>query len=121
MEIPGVMSQSQLAGNDPLDDPVPAGPGLERAFRRRVWQLPPVAQRALLVAAASESPALAVIAKALKALGDDIVDLEPAEAAGLISIDWPELEFRHPLLRSAVYHGATSTDRRATHRALADA
>jgi DNA-binding CsgD family transcriptional regulator len=120
-EISSVLSQAQLAGSELLDDPLPAGPSLERVFRRHVSRLPAGAQRALLVAAASEFTSMALFAQAIKTLGGDTADLEVAETAGLISIQGPGLEFRHPLLRSAVYYGASGTDRRAAHRALAQA
>ena len=45
--------------------------------------------------------------------------LGEAEAAGLIHITAKEVEFSHPLLRSAAYHGAAPALRRAAHRALA--
>ena len=32
----------------------------------------------------------------------------------------PVIQFRHPLMRAAIYHGASLTDRRDVHRALAD-
>jgi DNA-binding CsgD family transcriptional regulator len=43
----------------------------------------------------------------------------PAEVAGLLEID-TRVRFRHPLVRSAVYRGATLTDRHAVHHALAE-
>ena len=58
---------------------------------------------------------------ALGALGLDAAALEPAEDAGLLRLVDGRLAFRHPLVRSAVYHAATPSDRRAAHRALADA
>ena len=53
-------------------------------------------------------------------LGLSLIDLEPAEAARIVTLADGELEFRHPLLRSTVYHGASATAA-AAHAALAAA
>ena len=45
----------------------------------------------------------------------------PAEEAGLVRIAGGRVEFRHPLVRSAVYQQAVFAARRAAHRALAAA
>jgi hypothetical protein len=42
-----------------------------------------------------------------------------AEAGGLLTLRH-RVEFRHPLIRSAVYRAATSAARRDVHRALAE-
>ena len=42
----------------------------------------------------------------------------PAEDAGLVQIAEGRLEFRHPLVRSAIYQRASPTERRAAHAAL---
>ena len=47
--------------------------------------------------------------------------LEPAEAAGLVSLDAAVLTFRHPLVRSALYHATDPAERRRAHAALAGA
>jgi tetratricopeptide (TPR) repeat protein len=73
------------------------------------------------VAATSESGEIDTIAAALRLLGLQPGALEPAETAGLAAIAGSRLEFRHPLLRSAVYHGASEAQRRGVHRALATA
>ena len=48
-------------------------------------------------------------------------DLEPAEVAGLVAVNGSALIFPHPLARSAAYQAASSQERRAAHRALAEA
>jgi DNA-binding CsgD family transcriptional regulator len=121
IELPSLLSADQLAGTMPLEDPLPAGSGVERAFAGRAEALPESARRALLVAAASSSSAAETILEALAALGLDSSSLEPAEDAGLLTLADGRLEFRHPLVRSAVYQAAAPSERRAAHRALADA
>ena len=121
MELPSLLSPEQLAGTTALEDPLPAGSSVERAFTRRVEALPERAQRALVVAAVSGSNEAEVIVAGLVEFGLPADALEPAEDAGLIRVAEGRLEFRHPLVRSAVYHAAQASDRRAAHRALADA
>jgi DNA-binding CsgD family transcriptional regulator len=119
LELPTLLSAEQLAGTAPLEEPLPAGDSIQRAFFRRVAKLARLTLTALLVAAASDSGELSVIATAAGQLGADTTALEAAEAAGLVRLGRLGLEFRHPLLRAAVYHGAAAQARRAAHHALA--
>jgi len=121
LELPALLSAEQLAGTAPLRDPLPAGSNVERAFARRTEALPASSQSALAVAAVSSSSDADVVAAALVGLGLPAAALEPAEDAGLIRVIDGRLEFRHPLVRSAVFHGAPAADRRSAHRALAEA
>ena len=72
---------------------------------RRVDALPEPARHALLVAACAETVRADVIAGALANAGLPPDALEPAEAAGLLTLRGREIEFDHPLVRAAVYHG----------------
>jgi DNA-binding CsgD family transcriptional regulator len=119
LEIPSLLSAAQLAGTEPLGDELPTAPAVEQAFLRHVEELPERSQEALLVAAASESGDPVEIAQALLALGLDPRELDAAEEAGLLSVAAGRLAFRHPLLRAAVYHVASTGARQAAHRALA--
>jgi len=121
IEAPSLLDEGQLSGEVPLEDPLPVGPALERAFRLRLDALPGQARRALVVAAAGESGDVSELSSALGLLGLDSGSLGSAEERGLVSLEGQGLRFRHPLLRSAVYYGATPGERRAAHRALADA
>ncbi len=59
-------------------------------------------------------------AAAWRTTGLSLADLEAAEAARIVALGDGELEFRHPLLRSTVYHSAPLPERRAAHAALAE-
>jgi DNA-binding CsgD family transcriptional regulator/tetratricopeptide (TPR) repeat protein len=122
VELPSALSAPQLAGREPLPDALPLTENVERAFLTRVRRLPEPTQRLLLVAAADDTGRAAIVLRAAEALGADAAALECAEEKGLVSVRAAaELEFRHPLVRSAVYARASAPKRRAAHRALADA
>jgi DNA-binding CsgD family transcriptional regulator len=121
MELPSILAPEQLAGVVPLEQPLPAGSGIEQGFARRARSLPEEAARALLVAAAAASSAPDVILDALASLGLGASSLERAEDAGLVRLVDGRLEFRHSLVRSAVYQAAVPSERRAAHRSLAQA
>lgn len=109
---------------DPSDlnaEPARVGKQLERAFRGRADTLPEATRRALVVAAASSTSELGVLRTALGHLELSLEALEPAEVAGLVSLDAAVLAFRHPLVRSALYHAADPSERRRAHAALAAA
>jgi DNA-binding CsgD family transcriptional regulator len=101
--------------------PLPIATTVERAFAGRVSRLSEVARRALLVAAASANADLGLLGKAATALGIEIAALQEAEAAGLVAVADGRIDFRHPLVRSAVYNGAAPAERREAHGALAAA
>jgi DNA-binding CsgD family transcriptional regulator len=104
-----------------IDVPVPLSRQITEAFLHRSAPLPNRTRRALTLAAASHDGESAVIARAAAALGLDLSDLGPAEAAGLVSLGGGVVEFRHPLARAASYGDASAAQRREVHRALAGA
>jgi DNA-binding CsgD family transcriptional regulator len=115
LELPrDVVAQSRA-------EPVRVGKQLEHAFRARAEALPEQSRRALVVAAAVSTGDLDVLGAALESLQLSLDNLEPAEAAGLLSLDAGVLAFRHPLVRSALYHAADPAERRRAHAALAEA
>ncbi|WP_435240529.1 AAA family ATPase [Streptomyces cucumeris] len=86
---------------------------LLRLFAADLDALPDATRRALLLVAADD-----------RAVPGRIEELAPAEAAGLLKITGGagggrRARFRHPLIRSAVYHSVPLADRRAAHRGLA--
>lgn len=121
VELPGLLSDGQLAGTELLDRPLPVASALERSFVRRASGLEEDARRALLVAAASDSEDLGLVMRAGRALGVATPAIEAADAAGLVSIRGWRVRFRHPLVRSAIYQAAPSAERREVHGALAEA
>lgn len=119
-EAAGSLSDAQLRGSEPLPEPMPAGRGVEAAFRHRLDALGWRARSALVVAAAGGENLDAVI-RSLPTLGLAAADLVPAEGAELIRLHDDRLAWRHPLLRSVAYATATEAAKRDAHRALAGA
>jgi DNA-binding CsgD family transcriptional regulator len=122
VELPGALSAGQLNGSDPLPPQLPLTAEVQRVFLDRCRRLSEAAQALMLVAAADDSTLLAVIRAALTVCGiDPAPALEEAEQSGLLRIAGPNLELRHPLVRSAVYQAASTRARYQAHAALAQA
>jgi DNA-binding CsgD family transcriptional regulator len=119
IELPGALTTAQLAGDEPLPATAPFTHGLERLFLERVRELPEDTQRLLLVVAADDSTRIGAVLAAAVALGLAPEALDPAEQAGLVEVRGSAVALRHPLVRSAIYHAASSGERRAAHLALA--
>jgi DNA-binding CsgD family transcriptional regulator len=120
IEIGHDLAPEQLSGEAFLPVPLPVGRGLQARFLSQVRRLPDATQVLLLTAAADPTGDPALLWRAGKHLGFDARDAGPAEAAELLTIG-TVLAFRHPLVRSAIYHGATVIDRQRAHEALAEA
>ncbi|RSM67918.1 LuxR family transcriptional regulator [Actinoplanes sp. ATCC 53533] len=121
LELPSSLSAEQLAGREPLPDRLPVSAEVEQVFLDRVRRHDQQTQTLLLAAAAEDTGDLGVVLRAASALGVADGAIDAAEQAGLIRVDGRTLAFCHPLVRTAVYRGATFWQRRAVQQALATA
>jgi hypothetical protein len=119
LELPSVLTAAELAGEHALPEPLPAGRQIELAFAAMAARLDAGTQSLLLVTAAEETGDLAVVLRAAGILGAPSGALDRAERAGLLRVNDHAVNFRHPLVRSAIYQHATFAARRAAHEALA--
>lgn len=113
--------EPEMLEGTPLQEPLPAVTSVVNAYAQRFLSLPAATRELLVLVAASDSTELSLLARSASFLGPDIDDLAPAEEEGLLKVRGARVEWRHPLVRSAVYGQATPGARRAAHRALADA
>ncbi|HEX8134552.1 MAG TPA: LuxR C-terminal-related transcriptional regulator, partial [Actinomycetes bacterium] len=120
-ELPSLLAAEQLSGKEPLPPQLPLTDAVQRAFLERVRRLPADAQTLLLVAAAEDSGRPATVLAAAATMGAGAGALDAAEEAKLVRVHGGSLDFHHPLVRSAVYQAATTSQRRLAHRALAAA
>ena len=119
LELPRASCPAELAGGFEIPR-TGSIPGLvEDGFRQRICDLPGETRLLLLLAAAEPlgDPDLLWAAASRLGLGEKAAD--EAEAADLIRFG-ERVAFRHPLVRSAVYHAAPRDDRRLVHRALVE-
>ena len=120
IELGGELSREQLAGEIPLPELLPVGGSLQARYLRQIGRMPAETQVLLLAAAADPTGDPALLWRAGEFLGFGIRAAAPAEVEGLLRFS-PLVRFRHPLIRSAVYHGATLAERVRVHEALARA
>src|SRR5450755_295639 len=120
LELPRGLTPTQLAGGFGLPAAVPLSASIEESFTRRLAGLPGDARRLLLAAAADPVGDPALLWRAAAHLGIPESAAETVEAEGLLELG-ARVVFRHPLIRSAVYRAAGLKERRAVHRALAEA
>jgi DNA-binding CsgD family transcriptional regulator/tetratricopeptide (TPR) repeat protein len=120
LELPRGLTPSELAGGFGLPIAVPLSASIEESFTRRLAGLPGDARRLLLIAAADPVGDTAVVWRAARLLEIPESVAETVEAEDLLELG-ARVVFRHPLIRSAVYRAAGLKERRAVHRALAEA
>ena len=104
LELPRGLTPAQLAGGFGLPGALPLTARIEQSFERRLARLPRDARRLLLLAAAEPvgDPALMWRAGELLGIPESAADI--VESEGLLVLG-PQVAFRHPLVRSAVYRG----------------
>jgi predicted ATPase len=101
VELSSELTSDHLIEHAPLPDPLPIGELIEARFLRQVRQLPDETQTILLVAAADPVGDPDTLWRAAEALGLSAAAVAPASDSGLLVLE-PRVEFRHPLVRSAV-------------------
>jgi DNA-binding CsgD family transcriptional regulator len=114
------LTADQWRGAAALPEPVPIGSRLEAHYAARARGYPPATRTWLLIAAAGAGGSGEHLLAAARLLAVTPEDAAPAETDRLVAGS-PPVEFRHPLVRSAIYGDAAPADRRAVHAALAAA
>ena len=109
LELSGASSRFRDA---PPGGPLPVATSVARVYVERFRSLPDATRDLLVLAAASDSGDLSVLARCAPGLGLSLEDLVPAEAVLLVAVREGRVEFRHPLARSAVYAEALPSRRR---------
>jgi DNA-binding CsgD family transcriptional regulator/tetratricopeptide (TPR) repeat protein len=121
LEVAASLDAAQRRGAAPLPRVLPLGRALADVFKPQLDAVSTDARRALLLLAAAHDDSASHVGAALQlsaAAAEDALD--ELEQCRLAVRHGDSLSFRHPLVRSQVWHLATAQQRRAAHRALAD-
>jgi DNA-binding CsgD family transcriptional regulator len=118
-ELAADLTSGQLARTDPLSEPIPISRRLEAHFLEQVDSLPPSSKSFLLVAAAETTGDTFLVRRVARELGCE-PDAEDVAVRNRLLATEPSIQFRHPLIRSAVYGGADPAERRRVHSMLAE-
>ncbi len=121
-EVGSNFTAGELADRAYQPEPIPIGQRLMDRYLRRVRALPADAQDFLLLAAADVRCDAGLLRRAAAgaAIDPDAAE-KAAESARLLEVSGSNVQFRHPLMRAAVYHLATDADRRRAHYWLGQA
>lgn len=120
LQVTHALAPAELAGGFGLPGRRSVASCIETAFHRQFRSLPQDSRRLLLTAAAEPTGDVDLLWRAADLQGIPADAAAPAEAAGLVEFG-TRVRFRHSLVRSAVYRRTSAPDRRAAHRALAEA
>jgi DNA-binding CsgD family transcriptional regulator len=122
LEMARSVSEAELAGG--FAEPLPVRPSgsiqiqLQDHYLHRVRALPVPARRLMLLAAADPTGDATLLWRASQHLG---IGPAAAPAAAQLLTVGSQVQFRHPLVRSAAYTAGSADDRRDAHIALAAA
>jgi DNA-binding CsgD family transcriptional regulator/tetratricopeptide (TPR) repeat protein len=120
LELPRGLTPAELAGGFGLPGVQALSGRIEASFQRRLAPLPVNTRRLLLLAAAEPVGDPVLMWRAAQRLGIGVDAADAAQSEGFLELGaW--VTFRHPLVRSAIYRGASGEERRGVHRALAEA
>jgi DNA-binding CsgD family transcriptional regulator len=118
LELPRGMTATQLAGGFGMPGTQAVSGRIEQSYVRRLEALTEEARLLLLVAAAEPIGDPLLLLRASERLGVAVSAVDMTD--GLLEVG-ERVTFRHPLVRSAVYRSAVTSQRRAAHLALAEA
>jgi DNA-binding CsgD family transcriptional regulator len=120
LQLPHALAPAELSGGFWLSGRRPLASHIESAFHQQFRSLPVDSRRLLLTAAAEPTGDADLLWRAAVLQGIPVDAAASAETAGLVEFG-TRVRFHHPLVRSAIYRGASAPGRRAAHRALAEA
>jgi DNA-binding CsgD family transcriptional regulator len=123
VELPLALASGPRSSSSSVSDNLPLTSRLERAFVDRYHELPAPTRALLLAAAVDDGSSLAeilAVGSLLRATELPLDSLVPALGAKLLQIEGEELQFRHPLVRSAILQATDLPEQQAAHTALAD-
>ena len=119
LELSGGLTAAELGNASGRDDSRGLWVRLEETFQHRVEGLSAGARMLLLIAAAEPAGDPVLLWRATDLLGVPRDAADPLAESGLLHVG-ASVEFRHPLVRSAVYRLAALGARRSVHGALAE-
>jgi hypothetical protein len=119
LQLPLGFTPAELAGGFGVPGLPALASRIAHGFRRQFEALPDDTRRLLLTAAAEPTGDVTLLCHAAERQSIDPDATAPALPAGLLE-PGARVRFGHPLVRSAVYRSAPSSDRRSAHQALAE-
>lgn len=120
LELPRGLSSEELAGGFGSPRGARLAGQVQQSFVRQIEALPEESRLFLLAAAAEPSGDAALLWRAAHELGLGPDVAAPAQKSRLIELG-VMVRFRHPLVRSTIYHAAPLVERQLVHGALASA
>ena len=120
VELPRALSPAEVELGFGLHDTMPIAGRIEQGYLRQLQQLSPDTRLLLLAASIEPLGDVPLLWRAAEHLSIGVDSAAPAEETGLVTFRG-RVQFRHPLVRSAVFRTAGVSDVRTSHGALAAA